>query len=196
MALKAKSLATATTTATTTSGCPTNRPIATTFHLELTSQQSAAHADSQWSYGFVVCVSRACDLEHRHMCQKCRYAVVLFLDVSFAHSSARLGSLRLGLAWRLLLRGLSLGFFSDKKKKGKQVWHGGVTYFCCLFFTVALIPSLFVYWRHKRTSVQHRGFYGSPSHNDIFIHLLGLLSKLICCYFRCIYAFLFAFCFA
>lgn len=147
MALKAKSLATATTTATTTSGCPTNRPIATTFHLELTSQQSAAHADSQWSYGFVVCVSRACDLEHRHMCQKCRYAVVLFLDVSFAHSSTRLGSPRLGLAWLGdSYCGVSrLAFFLIRKKKGKQVWHGGVTYFCFLFFTVALIPSLFVY---------------------------------------------------
>lgn len=148
MALKAKSLATATTKTTTTSGCPTNRPIATTFHLELTSQQSAAHADSQWSYGFVVCVSRACDLEHRHMCQKCRYAVVLFLDVSFAHSSARLGSPRLGLAWRLLLRGLSLSFFSDKKKKRQTslAWRCDVfllpfLYCCSHSFVVCLLTS-------------------------------------------------------
>lgn len=150
MALKAKSLATATTTTATTSGCPTNRPIATTFHLELTSQQSAAHADSQWSYGFVVCVSRACDLEHRHMCQKCRYAVVLFLDVSFAHSSARLGSPRLGLAWLGdSYCGVSrLAFFLIRKKRQTSLaWRCDVFFFllflyCCSHsFVVCLLTS-------------------------------------------------------
>lgn len=62
--------------------------------------------------------------------------------------SARLASAWLGLAWRLLLRGLSLGFFSDKKKKRQTslAWRCDVFLFpflyCCSHsFVVCLLTS-------------------------------------------------------
>lgn len=117
------------TTTTTTSGCPTNRPIATTFHLKLTFQRSARGLPMELRLCLPLLsvrpwagtCARSADMPQR--------GVVLFLDVSFALNSARLGDFYCAVSLSFLLI----------KKQTSLAWR------CDVFFAFPLLLLSFLH---------------------------------------------------